>query len=76
MNLTTLSTEQLQLYQHEVEGVLSLLEDVVPTRLQEEDQEKYKTVLEQAYTLGNRITFEIGCRQLTNLQTRMETEQQ
>ena len=72
MNLPTLSTEQVHLYLHEVEGILSLLREIVPPRLPESTQ--YETVLEQAYVLEDKLTFETARRQLLRLQKTLETE--
>ena len=74
MNLPTLSTEQLHLYLHEVEGILSLLREIVPAHLPSEESTQYETVLEQAYVLEDQLTFEIARRQLLSLQTRMRAE--
>jgi hypothetical protein len=74
MNFTTLSTEQLSLYSHEIEGILCLLEDIVPARLGDADRKQYETLLEQAYVLGNQITFETGRRQLLHLQAQLKTQ--
>jgi hypothetical protein len=74
MNLTAPSTEQLQLYLHEIEGILSLLEDILPARLPDDGREQYETILEQANVLENQLTFEIARRQLGNLQTKVRSE--
>ena len=70
MNLPTLPTEQVHLYLYELEGILSLLREIVPTHLpSEESRRQYETLLKQAYVLEDQITFEIARRQLLRLHT-------
>ena len=74
MNLSTLSTEQVHLYLHELEGIFSLLREIVPTYLSSEESTQYTIVMEQAYALEDRVTFEIARRQLMSLQAKLAPE--
>ena len=71
MNLTTFSIEQLNLFQHTVDGIMRQLEDINPGHLPEEDTKQHETILQQAYVFDEQLTLEIARRSLLYLQVRL-----
>jgi hypothetical protein len=66
--LEELSYEQLGTFVREIEWILSLLEDVVPSRLPQEAREEYETFLVQTYSLDDRLKMERARRRLASIQ--------
>jgi hypothetical protein len=66
--LEELSYEQLGTFVREVEWILSLLEDVVPSRLPQEARAEYKTFLAQTYSLDDRLKMERARRTLASIE--------
>jgi hypothetical protein len=70
--LEDLSYEQLSIFVREVEWIMSLLEDVVPSRLPQEARHQYETFLAQAYALDDRLKMERARRTLAFVQDSVE----
>ncbi len=71
MNLTTLSTEQLNAYLHEVEWILNQLSDIRP---HPDLQQLFNSVEDQTIVIQERLTLERARRSLVHLQAQLLVE--
>ena len=70
--LQDLSYEQLYTLVREVEWILSLLDDVVPSRLPDEAQEEYETFLHHTNTLDDCLKIERARRTFATIEAMID----
>ncbi len=75
MNLTTFSTEQLNLFVHTVEGIIRQLDDISPAHLGDMDNKRRETLMEQAYVLDEQLSLEMAHRTLANLHAQLGVDE-
>jgi hypothetical protein len=75
MNLTTFSTEQLNLFALTVEGIIRQLDDIGPTYLSEEDNKRRETMMAQVYVLEEQLDLEIARRSLVSLHEQLGADE-
>jgi len=75
MNLTTFSTEQLNLFAHTLEGIYRQLDDISPLHLSQEEQKRREILLAQAFALEEQLDLEIAHRGLLDLHKSLGIEE-
>src|SRR5579864_2659952 len=75
MNLTTFSTEQLNLFAHTLEEIYRQLDDISPLHLSQEEQKRREILLAQAFALEELLDLEMARRRLLDLHKSLGVEE-